>query len=1104
MHPWLVGSLSGGSSTTKCDVQVNTSSPKMDSQSQKRQNDLEKLPPPVTSHSTSSRRSKRPLRSRTMSLWYGFIRRLRADDLSPSSSNTAPEEPLAEEVEDDWKETTEAGRTEKVVVDQSWASGRSGSKMFESSASSDQDPVVDIKSGGTPPGILLPVHDKDSSVVRHGFWSLATPLVQIRYRLWPAVVEFFFPRPFEGSAENQFRSEDWQSKKKLALIASLWFVINWGLGLWFVPRPLTVLDQVLYYGMGPALTAPIFFMVMFDFPRKGAFLYQSFLGVMVWIWAFQIIIIMYGCGLYSDSHTFLACPKERDFIGIFYYTTAPPTIGMFALKMNRLTAFLGAASFFVVSCSLMIPDRDTWVRSMINFAVYHAVLLYVHNIIEKNERRMFSLRMQVKTQFKATQRAQMSERKTAESKYRLTSYVFHEVRVPLNTALLAVQNMAASETLSHEIDDEFDALKGSLQMMAQVLNDVLDFNKMDSGQFELVNKPYVFHQAMRSLFLTIRMNTDAKKLKLITDLDPKIDLVARRAAYEAMDEKEEAIARHLHEHPDVDGVVIGDEARFRQIVNNLASNACKFTSEGVGPDGKPVPDGPKDAMTALSASRLAQHNIIHGARDKTDPPPTVLVRIEVSDTGCGIEASELARGKLFSAFNQTEQGRQQGGKGTGLGLALVRNIVKLSGGRLGVNTEVGKGSLFWVELPLGVGRQALIPSGVTGHDYESEGSMTSDLAKVRSAARSKVSPPAMTHGSLPMIVDAAALSASEISGMSKPQEETHSTLMNQNGSIELSITRQESRSSSFVPRSTTGSSSSTKASPLSTPEIEKSSASPKLDSSLVIERQESISNNTAEPRIPNSNPRQWDPDIKSSVTATDSSPSRPSERPKHIALPHNVMRSESEALTVSSGSGVSTSSTSPMTLIDKAYSRTSSSVVSSAEEIIPGLPVLVVDDDKLTRKQMEKLLTRMGCHVSVAENGEIALKTILGTTFSPSLLKTISFDQVGSEGYFGASDELESSRSSGNRESLDTTRFAVVFLDNQMPSVSGIQAVQILRQKGRRDFIVGLTGNALIPDQEEYLRAGVDHVLTKPVWEAQLREVLRRASQRYKRKVHTP
>ncbi len=93
-----------------------------------------------------------------------------------------------------------------------------------------------------------------------------------------------------------------------------------------------------------------------------------------------------------------------------------------------------------------------------------------------------------------------------------------------------------------------------------------------------------------------------------------------------------------------------------------------------------------------------------------------MVRIEVSDTGCGIRPKDMVESKLFctipliswsesasnlshaAAFNQTEAGRLQGGKGTGLGLALVRQIVKLSGGRLGLQSKAHEGSTFWVEL----------------------------------------------------------------------------------------------------------------------------------------------------------------------------------------------------------------------------------------------------------------------------------------------------------------------------------------------------------------------------------------------------------------------
>lgn len=186
------------------------------------------------------------------------------------------------------------------------------------------------------------------------------------------------------------------------------------------------------------------------------------------------------------------------------------------------------------------------------------------------ERRLYILRDQLKVQYRATQKAQVNERKAADSKRRLTSYVFHEVRVPLNTALLAVQNMAASGVVIKDQEIEFKALQGSLGMMSKVLNDVLDFNRMDSGRFESVARPYPFHQVMRSLFVPLKLATDARGLGFVTDMDRRIDEIARRAMYEASGLSEEEIQRRMAEAPDEHGIVVGDEVRLRQIITNLA------------------------------------------------------------------------------------------------------------------------------------------------------------------------------------------------------------------------------------------------------------------------------------------------------------------------------------------------------------------------------------------------------------------------------------------------------------------------------------------------------------------------------------------------------
>ena len=121
-----------------------------------------------------------------------------------------------------------------------------------------------------------------------------------------------------------------------------------------------------------------------------------------------------------------------------------------------------------------------------------------------------------------------------------------------------------------------------------------------------------------------------------------------------------------------------------------------------------------------------------------------------------------------------------------------------------------------------------------------------------------------------------------------------------------------------------------------------------------------------------------------------------------------------------------------------------------------GMPVLVVDDDSLTRMLMKRMLSRLGCRVSTAENGEIALELITGGVARPTPLSEdvpptplrTSPPPPSEDGAPPLSMPQES----------DEQRFAIVFLDNQMPVCSGLEAVAKLRQAGRTDFVVGVTG----------------------------------------------
>jgi osomolarity two-component system sensor histidine kinase SLN1 len=103
------------------------------------------------------------------------------------------------------------------------------------------------------------------------------------------------------------------------------------------------------------------------------------------------------------------------------FTTGLPVIALFGLGLKRLPAAIGALIFFVCSCVLVLPYRTAWFRNVLDFLIFHAFLLYVHYMREHAERRLYSLRDQLKVQFRATQKAQVNERKASDSKRRLTS-----------------------------------------------------------------------------------------------------------------------------------------------------------------------------------------------------------------------------------------------------------------------------------------------------------------------------------------------------------------------------------------------------------------------------------------------------------------------------------------------------------------------------------------------------------------------------------------------------------------------------------------------------------------------------------------------------------
>lgn len=221
----------------------------------------------------------------------------------------------------------------------------------------------------------------------------------------------------------------------------------------------------------------------------------------------------------------------------------------------------------------------------------------------------------------------------------------HEVRTPLN-AIIGLTRLLRRTTLTGEQDNYLQLMQSSSSALLDLLNDVLDFSKLEAGKVTLEAVGFSLWQWAEETITPYSLQAQAKGVSMHLDIDPAL--------------------------PEY---VLADPGRMRQVLVNLLSNAVKFTKAG-----------------------RIQVRLIRLEKRHQDSSEIVQVGIKITDTGIGI--SKAQQDKIFDAFTQADASTTRRYGGTGLGLAICQRLVNAMGGKLSVVSEAGKGSAFRFNVPV--------------------------------------------------------------------------------------------------------------------------------------------------------------------------------------------------------------------------------------------------------------------------------------------------------------------------------------------------------------------------------------------------------------------
>ena len=251
----------------------------------------------------------------------------------------------------------------------------------------------------------------------------------------------------------------------------------------------------------------------------------------------------------------------------------------------------------------------------------------------------------------AAEHAESLAKDATKSRTEFLANVSHELRTPMN-AILGMLNLTLEENLNPLVVDYLTVAKTSADSLLELVNELLDFAKLESGKFEISNESFDLREAIDTPAKVLSSRASEKGVEILCEIDA-----------------------------DIPSKLKGDGRRIQQVITNLLSNAVKFTHRG---------------------------EIVVNVRQVRKLPSEVRLRFSVTDTGVGIAPEDQKT--VLLPFEQADMSSTRKHHGTGLGLSICRELVSLMGGKLSLESELRKGSTFFFELSLPIADSAK-PSG---------------------------------------------------------------------------------------------------------------------------------------------------------------------------------------------------------------------------------------------------------------------------------------------------------------------------------------------------------------------------------------------------------